>query len=373
MDSSAAALVPTLTPDHDPGSAGARDCGIRFGKQACVGSGAATKIGTPQHIATAQMSTVVDRDQELSTEEFAEALSMEVGETVTADAVRSWRGSRPKPIPFIKRHDGGVRYAMSTVKEVAKAWRQPKLPAALQDARRLLPGPILGRQLTTADADRVYALLCEGRGAPVIGTATPHAARVDSAIFRATEALNGLVREAAHHAVVAIAMDRAAAAAGGTSGVTPEGLAQALDAYTIDLGRQHAQVLADELVARARIVALRERHRQLRDAVTARIAALEQERRDALHLLDELQARPRDEINRDVVANVPADRRAAVLAALGDGGAGHHAEVADLQTRQQSLAQQIERLKGFAIASPGDYSALAGWPDLAALADALKG
>lgn len=304
--------------------------------------------------------------------EAAARLTTLLGAKITEETLEGWRGgARAQPLKSVKIL-GRIKYRESDLVEFARRKLTPSVPAALKDADRLLPGPILSRRLAPADADRAFGLLFEGRGVLAIGTPAPHAARVDGAIFRATEALNGLVHEAARHSVVALAMDRAAAATGGTSLVTAEVLTRELDALAAAFACQRAHVIAEEKLANMRIIELRERHRPLKDAVTAKIAALEQDRRDALGLLEQLKRQPRGEINRDMVANVPADRRAAVLAALGDSGVDHNAEVAELQERQQALGQQIETLKDFANAAPGDYTTLAAWPNLVALADDLK-
>jgi len=313
-------------------------------------------------------------DELLPPAEAAAELSALLGSQVTERTLESWRTDkqRARPLPFV-RLLGAVRYRRGDVRAFARAELTPALPAALKDADRLLPPAILSRPLAPQDADRAFALLHEARGALAIGVPAPHAARIDGAIFRATEALNGLVREAARDAVVSLAMGRVAAAAGAISGVTPDVLAHALDDLTSDFEDQRVRVLADDLVARARIVALRERHRPLRDAILAKLAELQHERhqltgkRDALTKTGALEASPADLL----AAGVPAAKIAAVRQAIGE-PPDIAAEVAALNQRIHGLGLQIEQLQRHQSAEPGDFSALASWPDLVALADALK-
>lgn len=305
--------------------------------------------------------------------EAAARLTTLLGAKITEETLEGWRGgARAQPLKSVKIL-GRIKYRESDLVDFAKQKLTPTLPTALQDADRLLPGPILARTLSQEAADRVYALLCEGRGVFAVGSPAPHAARIDGATQRAAEALIGLVREVAHHAVVAIAMDRAAATFGGLAAVPPDALTQELNDLAVDFEHQRAQGIADERAAKARIVVLRERHRPLRDAVGAKLDQLQHERsqlaskRNALTKTGALEASPASLL----AAGVPPSRMAAVRQAIGEPD-DIAAEVDALNQRVHTLSHRIEQLQRFQTAEPGDHTALAGWPDLAALADNLK-
>ena len=309
------------------------------------------------------------RDQDLLDEEASARLLQKLtGQHVTARMLETYRsGKRARPLRFVRQFGGSRGRVMYRVSDL-RAFAQGEVgPGTRGD---LLPRSWLTSGLPAAELDWAHHLLRAGRRAPGTFGAVPHAARIDHEIGAALASMRGLVNQAGRTIIERMAVWTLGQERGGIAGASPDAVVDAIREVAASFDRQLAAWRDEKESEAAALTAIVARHRPLLEAVGKRFCALIDERartaraRDALGLGRNPSASLRADMT---AAGVPDALIQQALKAASAGTGDVPVEFADLNQKVGALGEQIELLMRFSLAEPGDYSALATFPEFDSL------